>query len=328
MQAQNNIIILWKKTKLIEAAFANYEDIETITKSHEKTMEWLFSVGVFNKETHCPGCSQVMHRTKDTSVCDGYFWRCYKCGLRRNIRHGTMYEKHSKIPILVLTQIIFLYFCRGTAALLTYEQLTEKLQGTYKISYLTIKAIFSELRAEIMKMYNTYVSASKLGEAGDATEIDESLFSHISIKIGGKKKRKQVWAVGLFERRTEDVRVAVVPDRTKDTLNDLILNNVKIGSKIVTDDWGGYKDLKDLGYDHYVLNKAKEGYGRQVTVTSHIESVWSQLKAYAGIYSKAIPSDQVQDFLCEFWFRRECRRNNISMAKELAHIIQLTFSQP
>ena len=46
--------------------------------------------------------------------------------------------------------------------------------------------------------------------------------------------------------------------RDKETLEQLILDNVEIGTKIITDGWAAYKGLSALGYEWDWVNHSKE----------------------------------------------------------------------
>src|SRR5450759_1603000 len=49
------------------------------------------------------------------------------------------------------------------------------------------------------------------------------------------------------------VRLAVVPDRSAKSLCGFVEGSVMPGTKIVTDDWGGYAGLTKRGYDHLAV---------------------------------------------------------------------------
>jgi len=175
-----------------------------------------------------------------------------------------------------------------------------------------------------MEILNHYVALAediKLGGVGSRVEIDESIFSHLTFRTSKSTIKKEIWALGIIDINTREIRVIVITNREKEKINSEIVKNVKFGTKIITDGFDGYNDLTILGYSHEVLNKKKEGLGKGEKVTSHIESVWSELKQYAGIYSKSIPPLQAAEFLAELWFRREIRRRGVQMNSELAKLI-------
>ncbi len=87
------------------------------------------------------------------------------------------------------------------------------------------------------------------------------------------------WVVCKWQSTTQ-CRFVRVPNRTKRTLNAVIDRYVEEGSYMVTDFWGGYGDLNQLGYEHGTVNH-NENYLNTVTKTheQEIESAWNILKA-------------------------------------------------
>lgn len=62
--------------------------------------------------------------------------------------------------------------------------------------------------------------------------------------------------MGLLERGTHNLRLFVVTDRSKPTMNSIFTEHVKPGSTVFSDLWGGYNDLNSLGFNHIAINKA------------------------------------------------------------------------
>lgn len=311
------------KVEKIENAFKKYESVDEITKSNERTVEWLQKIGGISNFKLCPCCSWEMHTSKEKTKNDGIQWLCVnkKCRKRLSIRNGTMLMKHDNIPLIILSRLIFIHFAQGTNARSAHIILREQLGDSFEISYETVKKIYSDIRTEILNHY-LYVSESKkLGGEGSKVEIDESIFSHLTFKTSKKIKKTPIYVLGMIDTNTNEIRVIVVPNREKFTLEGEILKNVKPKTKIVAYGFDGYNSLPIIGYSHEVLNKKLEGLGKGEKVTSHIESVWSQLKQYAGIYNKSIPAFQANEFLAEFWFRREIRRRGLEIITELARAI-------
>ena len=63
---------------------------------------------------------------------------------------------------------------------------------------------------------------------------------------------KQIWAFGLIERETHRYVVRIVPDRTKHTLWDLILEHCNPGTRIHHDGFKAYQKMPyfDHGMQH------------------------------------------------------------------------------
>lgn len=186
--------------------------------------------------------------------------------------------------------------------------------------------------------------------------------------------------------------VIVVKNRTKETLEKLILENVELGTEIITDNWKSYSGIGQLGFTHKVLNKSEKMRKRKRNIerngletfveelsgesisesensnssddsessseknssdeeskesqnpdeqnienskeneqkkeeeketpsTSLIESTWSILKSFGEIYSNCVPFESAQDFINEFVFRWECKKNGADMIDQIALII-------
>jgi transposase-like protein len=82
--------------------------------------------------------------------------------------------------------------------------------------------------------------------------------------------------VGMLDRDERKVRAQVVPNVKRETLQNEILENVKYGSKVYTDDAVRYDKLH-WRYVHEVVNHAEE-YVRGQVHTNGLENFWSLLK--------------------------------------------------
>jgi transposase-like protein len=81
---------------------------------------------------------------------------------------------------------------------------------------------------------------------------------------------------GFLDRDERKVRASVVPNWKRETLQTEVLNTVKYGSKIYSDDAVAYDGLKEK-YVHEVVNHAEE-YVRGQVHTNGLENFWSLLK--------------------------------------------------
>jgi len=296
-------------------------DVESSTYSLSKTIDWLYTVGALNRNKICKKCGNRMTIYKDESKIDGCRF-CCSCGAKLSIRDGTLFKKHNHIPLFLLTRIIFIYYETRLNAHESYIRINKKLNKKYEISYPTVKKIYAEIREKIEQYYYDIISAFKLGGIDTEIEIDEAMFAHIPLKQSTeKKKRTPLWGVGMIERITGEVRIFVSETRSKEILSKLILENVEKETTIITDAWGGYNDLGNIGYHHIAVNKGKDGFGSGMNSTSQIEGVWGTFKRYASIYSKGIPPEKAQSFLCEFWMRYDCEIKGRDFNEELAKII-------
>ena len=77
------------------------------------------------------------------------------------------------------------------------------------------------------------------------------------------------------ERESRRVRAGVVPDRTKETLHGLIIDNVDPTATVYTDEAKSYKGIPN---PHEWVNHSAGEYVRDMTHTNGIESFWNTLK--------------------------------------------------
>jgi transposase-like protein len=133
-------------------------------------------------------------------------------------------------------------------------------------------------------------SFHKLGGGPEnEVEVDETF-------IGGKlrnmhKDKKIIYnktrgtygktiVMGLLDRRRCEVRAKVVVDTKRDTLQPQVLNNVKHGSTVYTDEAVAYQGLAHK-YVHDVINHMEKYVNGRVH-TNGIENFWSLLKRGIG----------------------------------------------
>jgi transposase-like protein len=98
------------------------------------------------------------------------------------------------------------------------------------------------------------------------------------------------------------MRAIHVKDRSLQTLQQVILENVEQGAEVFTDFWRGYNGLKAF-YRHRVINKAQKGSGTsEYQTTNRVESMWSMIKRYFQFYN-SFNSPYLQMFLDEALWR-------------------------
>jgi transposase-like protein len=81
---------------------------------------------------------------------------------------------------------------------------------------------------------------------------------------------------GIFDREARKVRAEVVPNVSRETLQNILLKNIRYGSIVYTDNAVGY-DKVSYNFVHDVVNHTHE-YVRGQVHTNSIENFWSLLK--------------------------------------------------
>jgi transposase-like protein len=166
----------------------------------------------------------------------------------------------------------------------------------------------------------------KIDGDGGPIEVDETFIGgkyqnmHRSrrkgLGNGLKADRGKAVVMGMLERDIRKVRAKVIPDVTRETLQNEILNGIERKSTIYTDKATGYDRLKTQDFVHEQVNHVEE-YVRGQVHTQGIENFWSLLKrGLKGTYV-AVEPFHLDRYLDEQVFRynnRSTRDNPLNDA--------------
>ncbi len=250
----------------------------------------------------CPHCgTEKPYRTNRGFKCSNK--ECYK---KFSVTVGTIFE-NSKVGLRTWFAAMFLISTskKGVSSL----QLATQLGITQKSAWFVLHRI-----REMLKDKTT----APLGAGGGMVEVDESYF-------GGKEKNKykdkrmanaqgrsskgKTPVVGLVERGGK-ILTFVTENTGKETLHQIIDNNVADEAIIVTDAHGAYVGL-NAKYNHIVVKHENGGYVKRDGVhkfhTQNIENFWSIFKrGYIGVYHY-MSKEHLKRYCSEFGYRYNTR---------------------
>jgi len=174
----------------------------------------------------------------------------------------------------------------------------------------------------------TYKTAYRIGMqirklTANTLNFDAMLSGHVELdeayvggrKSGGKRGRGapgKTIVMGLIERGG-NMKAQIIPDVKKDTLRNVVLDNVEPGSVVSTDELVSYGLLTGDGYTHgTVKHGAKEysHYDYRSGNTYHVNTVegfWRLFKASVRSTHVQISGKHMQRYLDEFTFRANHR---------------------
>lgn len=129
----------------------------------------------------------------------------------------------------------------------------------------------------------------------------------------------------MIAQNSEDLRLVVCPQNKRDaaTLVNIIKDHVEVGSIIHTDEWKAYSGLSNYGYSHHTVNHTVEFVAADGTHTQRIESQWNVAKRY--FRGQHIPENEFPDKLCEYLWRRHCKKHSLDPMVELLNSIRTEY---
>jgi hypothetical protein len=128
-------------------------------------------------------------------------------------------------------------------------------------------------------------SSEKLGGPGNTVEIDESCFGRR--KYHRERFRNTMWVFGGVERESGRTFLIPLPDRSADTLLNIIHTWIEPGTTIISDYWGAYRRLGDDGYRHETVNHSLCFVDPWTGAhTNTMEATWRHVKVFLNPYNR------------------------------------------
>lgn len=274
--------------------FNNQIDLITYFKDEKTCLkyieEWLWEGNI-----RCLYCGHyTVYRYSN-----GVRFKCKNCKEYFSAKVGTIFES-SKLPLV--KWFLAMYLIGSYKKGISSCQLARELGVTQKTAWIMAHKIRNAMRK---------VDAEKLE---GVIEVDETF-------VGGKNKNRhkdkkvkytegrtfqdKTPVVGMMQRGGE-LRCTVTSDTKIVSIRPVILDNIKEGSTLYTDEWAAYKTLP-LSYKQAAVDHSKGMYRNGDVCTNAIESFWSHLKRMIiGVYHK-VSRKHLQRYVDEITFRFNSR---------------------
>lgn len=207
----------------------------------------------------CPKCQR---QTKYYRIAKRRAYECTWCGHHLYPCVGTPFESsRTKLQSWFFAMFLFCTTRNGVSA----KELQRALGITYKAAW---------RMGTVIRRYMGQVDGDgMLGGSGAVVEADKAF-------IGGKDKRgkdDKAVVLGIVERGGE-VITRVIEDRQEATVIPHIVQNVRVGSRVATDEAKAFLAISAHGYRHSTVNHAAKEYVRGDTHTNTIEGFWAMVK--------------------------------------------------
>ncbi len=220
---------------------------------------------------------------------------CQACHYHFSVTAGTIFhDSHLPLWKWFLTIYMMAESKKGVSA--------NQIRRTIGVSYKTAWYLCHRIRAAMTKASPQPLNGT--------VEVDETF-------IGGKRKgcgrgrgpAKKTVVAGIV-KRGGDVRMSVIPNTTKMTLQRFIKAFADPATRcIITDEWPPYKGIADHDTKHETVNHHKKQWVHGDIHTNTMENVWSLLKrSIIGSYHK-VSKKHLDAYLDELEWRYNNRRN-------------------
>lgn len=282
----------------------NQLEFEKMFTNEEQCLQYLFQVR-FPEGYICPKCEHVDYWNNSRGLII-----CQKCKYELSITAGTIFH-NAKLPMTTIFRALWWVVAQKNGVSAVGLQRILGL-GSYRTAWLWLHKFRRlmvvpgrEKLSGVVEIDETYVGGEKKGKRGR----------------GAEGKAIVAIAVEVKEKGTGRVRMEVIPDVKKKSLLAFILGNIEPGSKLITDDWRGYKGINLKGFGHRIeIMKVKSG---DEEILANIHRLASLLKRWLiGTHQNYIGNENLQYYLDEYTFRYN-RRTSKSRGLLFYRLIEL-----
>lgn len=247
----------------------------------------------------CPHCGVIdeHYRLNGTAARKGLL-KCKDCRKQFSVTVGTLFER-SHIPLNKWLLATFL-MCSSKKGMSSH-QLHRILGLTYKTAWFMTHRLREAMKDPVF--------VRQLGGKNAIVEADETYWGNTRSKTIEKRKgyehKEKIFS--LVERNG-DVRSFHVSHVSGETLKPILKSQVNKDTHLMTDEFGGYKDLDQHFAKHDKIGHSRGEYVRGKIYTNTIEGYFSILKrGLIGTFHH-VGAQHLKRYVGEFDFRYNTRK--------------------
>lgn len=277
----------------------NFEKLNIISFMNlindENALNFCLDYGLIDQTRIC-SCGNCMKIYKKSNQKHGYIFFCDRtsCKKTTSILKDTWFSKSK----LSLTQCLL---CIGA-----YANELHNNQFTF-YTCLNSSATIVNWKAYFRDLCMNWVENrpfNKIGGLGMTVEIDESMIFKRKNRVGRLlvNEENNNWLFGGYCRETREIFIVSVRNRSAETLLQAIVNNINIGTRIISDSWRSYRNIYSLGFNHSMINHSLNFIDPldPTIYTQNIERLWRSIKS---IIPKSASSAIRFSYYSEFLFK-------------------------
>ena len=239
-------------------------------------------------------------------------FRCKDCRRHFSVKYGTIMQGS---PLGVQTWLLAVYLLttglKGSSSL--------KLRRDLGVTQKTAWYLAHRIRVAMDWDGGMFAGPVEVDETYVGGKAKNKHASKRSGKRGRPADEKEAVA-GVRDRDTGMVSIRHVPDTGAESLTGLVSQYTEPGAAVFTDEWGPYKRLSAMGYEHQAVQHGVGQYVDGVAHTNGMESFWAMLKrGYVGTYH-LMSAEHLHRYVSEFEGRHNARPKDTEA--QMAEIVE------
>ena len=257
----------------------------------------------------CPHCGVIADHYKiQGKTARPGLYACRDCREQFTVTVGTVFER-SKIPLN--KWLLATYLLCSSKKGFSSHQLHRTLGVTYKTAWFMAHRLREAMKDPDVR--------KQLGGTGSVVEADETYWGNtrsknVEVHKGYGHKEK----IFSLVERNGNVRSFHVPHVSGETLIPILKAQIHRDTRVMTDEFGGYKDIGQYFAEHSTVAHSHKEYVRGDVHTNTIEGYFSILKrGLIGTFHH-VGSNHLHRYINEFDFRYNHRKITDSERTDVA----------
>ncbi len=266
----------------------------------------------------CPKCGVAEGERKHYWLKTQRRWKCYSCRKQFSVKGDTIFEDSPLGLDIWLTALWMLRNCKNGVSSYEVARATGVSQKSAWHLLQRLRLVLKDLKPAKVEHGPAEIDEVFVGPVPSKMHRSRRL----RMKVGGHGGDNKIAVLGMLDRETRQVRAKLIPEVTREVLQDEIFRHIERGATIYTDGHMGYDRLRLNGFVHETVTHIEE-YVRGSVHTQGIENFWSLLKrTLKGTYV-AVEPFHLSRYVDEQVFRFNNRINHndgTRFAKALAQV--------